>query len=307
MAQLSFPSVILLSAIAETFLYSIFIVCFCVAVYLRLSKHTDPTACSAVLWNTIVIPTIAILAICSAHWIIGVIHLFKVFGGSGDIHSVFRSSADLVDPLVTVRSSLVILNNLIGDAIIIQRLWFIWGRGLRVIILPVLSWLGVITSGSVVTYLFTQFRTESNVSSTQAWITVGWALTTVTNVYCTACIAWKIWRTNRVTQAIGGGLLTYVLMILVESAAIWAFWAVFFAVTTQTGSLLQIIATDLAPLIIGLVNVLIYLRVGLGCSFAPSIDETGFTMTNVFVVPTMSQQDGRLDTGITIPGPENKA
>ncbi|KAJ7312606.1 beta-glucan synthesis-associated protein-domain-containing protein [Mycena albidolilacea] len=38
---------------------------------------------------------------------------------------------------------------------------------------------------------------------------------------------------------------------------------------------------DLAPLIIGLVNVLIYLRVGLGWSFAPSIDESAeFTMTS---------------------------
>jgi hypothetical protein len=54
------------------------------------------------------------------------------------------------------------------------------------------------------------------------------------------------------------------------------------------------------------VNVLIYLRVGLGWSFAPSIDETaGVTMTSV-VLPTMSEQDD-LDTVTAIPGTANKA
>jgi hypothetical protein len=54
------------------------------------------------------------------------------------------------------------------------------------------------------------------------------------------------------------------------------------------------------------VNVLIYLRVGLGWSFAPSIDETAeVTMTSV-VLPTMSEQDD-LDTVTAIPGTANKA
>jgi hypothetical protein len=84
-------------------------------------------------------------------------------------------------------------------------------------------------------------------------------------------------------------------------------WAIFFAVTNQTGSQLRILATDLAPPIIGLVNVLIYLRVGLGRSFAPSIDGTaGLTMTTVLVLPTMNEQD-HLDTVTANPGTANKA
>ncbi|KAJ7301806.1 hypothetical protein DFH08DRAFT_1090072 [Mycena albidolilacea] len=306
MAQLSFFSIILLSAIAETFLYGIFMVSFFVALHLRLSKYTDRTARSEALRNTILIPTIVTFVTCSAHWIIGVIRLFKGFAGSEDTHSALHFLSDPAQPLVVARSLLVILNNLIGDAIIIQRLWFIWGRDLRVIVVPVLSWLGLSTSGFVLSYLFTHLRPE-NISYTGAWITVGWVLTTVINVYCTACIAWRIWRTNRVTQAIGGGLLMYVLVILVESAAIWAVWAIFFAVTNQTGSQLRILATDLAPPIIGLVNVLIYLRVGLGWSFVPSIDGTaGLTMTSVLVLPTMSEQD-HLDTVTANPGTANKA
>jgi hypothetical protein len=66
MAQLSFFSVILLSAIAETFLYGIFMVSFFVAFYLCLSKYTDRTARSGALRNAITIPTIATFIPCSA-------------------------------------------------------------------------------------------------------------------------------------------------------------------------------------------------------------------------------------------------
>ncbi|KAJ6506658.1 hypothetical protein C8R45DRAFT_1090343 [Mycena sanguinolenta] len=300
--QRSFLSVILLSAIAETFLYGVFVVSFFVTLYLRLSKYTDRTVRSGTLRNTITIPAAAAFITCGAHWIIGVIRLFKGLGGSEDFHSALYFLLNPAEPMAVVRSILVILNNLIGDAIIIQRVWFIWNGNLSVIIVPVLSWLGVGTSGFVLSYLFTHLRPD-NISYTRAWITVGWVLTMIINIYCTACIAWKIWRTNRVTQTIGGGLLTYVLVILVESAALWAVWAIFFAVTTQTGSLLIILATDLAPPIIALVNVLIYLRVGLGWSFAPSIDEAG--MTSVLVLPTMSELD-HLDTVPPIPGTADK-
>lgn len=83
-------------------------------------------------------------------------------------------------------------------------------------------------------------------------------------------------------------------------------WAIFFAVTNQIGSQLRILATDLAPPIIGLVNVLIYLRVGLGWSFASSIDETtALTMTSMLVLPTMSEQD-HLDAVTANPEAANK-
>ncbi|KAJ7891907.1 hypothetical protein B0H14DRAFT_2560603 [Mycena olivaceomarginata] len=119
-----------------------------VALYLRLSKHTDQTARSGALRNTITIATIATFAICSAS---------LDHGGLGSYRSVSNFRVTSHSP--EIRN----------------------GR--------------------------------------------------------TACIAWRIWRTNRVTQTIGG-----------ESAAIWAY----------TGSQLRMLTTDLAPPIIGLVNVLIY-------------------------------------------------
>jgi hypothetical protein len=84
-------------------------------------------------------------------------------------------------------------------------------------------------------------------------------------------------------------------------------WAVFFAVTTQTGSSLQILAIGIAPPIIGLVDTLIYLRVGLGWSFTPSTENSGGIMTTtVLMVPTMNELDD-LDSVSAIPGAVDKA
>ncbi|KAJ7333452.1 hypothetical protein DFH08DRAFT_814564 [Mycena albidolilacea] len=313
MAQLSFISVIILSVIVESFLYGIFVVSFFGALYLRLSNHRDHSGRGSRtkgFWGPIAVPTIATFATCTA-----------AFGSSGDSSAALEFYLQPSQPLVVIQSVLVILTDLIGDAIIIQRLWFIWNRGLPVIVVPILSWLGVIMS-----YLLTQFRPGTNISYKvyTAWITAGWALTAI-NLRVTDCfmgsqddhtvfIAWKIWRTNCVTGAIGGGLLMYVLAILIESAAIWAYgslgllvWAVFFAVTTQTGSSLQILAIGIAPPIIGLVDTLIYLRVGLGWSFTPSTENSGGIMTTtMLMVPTMSESDD-LDSVSVIPGAADKA
>ncbi|KAJ7859407.1 hypothetical protein B0H13DRAFT_2356128 [Mycena leptocephala] len=64
----------------------------------------------------------------------------------------------------------------------------------------------------------------------------------------------------------GEGLLMPVLAILVESAAIWSAWAIFFAVAFQRRSVLEFLAKDLTPVIVALTNMFIHLRVGLGWS-----------------------------------------
>ncbi|KAJ7830638.1 hypothetical protein B0H14DRAFT_2593185 [Mycena olivaceomarginata] len=310
MAQLSFISVIILSVIVESFLYGIFVVSFFGALYLRLSNHRDHSGRGSRtkgFWGPITVPTIATFATCTA-----------AFGSSGDSSAALEFYLQPSQPLVVIQSVLVILTNLIGDAIIIQRLWFIWNRGLPVIVVPILSWLGVITS-----HKFASFGVCSVIPLNP--ISPGNKYLLQATLRATDCfmgsqdddivfIAWKIWRTNCATEAIGGGLLMYVLAILIESAAIWAYgllgllvWAVFFAVTTQTGSSLQILAIGIAPPIIGLVDTLIYLRVGLGWSFTPSTENSGGIMTTtVLMVPTMSELDD-LDSVSAIPGAADKA
>ncbi|KAJ6539973.1 hypothetical protein DFH09DRAFT_1175769, partial [Mycena vulgaris] len=56
------------------------------------------------------------------------------------------------------------------------------------------------------------------------------------------------------------------LVILVESAALPAFWLTFTGLATLADSDVDFIASDTFPLIIGIPNLLIHARVGLGWS-----------------------------------------
>ncbi|KAJ7112675.1 hypothetical protein C8R44DRAFT_530955, partial [Mycena epipterygia] len=219
----------------------------------------------------VVISNIAIFATCTAHWIINVERFFLAFLGSTE-HAL-QFYRDESHPTSVANNTLVIVVKLIGDAVIIHRLWLVWNRDLHVVFVPLLSWLGVLTSGIAVPYLFTQSTPRNNRLLTLAghWLTANWALTALcaTNpIQNSAFIAWRIWKTSRVTAEVGGGLLMPVFVILIESAAVWTTWTIFFAATFLTGSMLELIVRDLTPLIIGIVNLLIHLRVGLGWSHA---------------------------------------
>ncbi|KAJ7131290.1 hypothetical protein C8R44DRAFT_594483, partial [Mycena epipterygia] len=217
----------------------------------------------------IVISNIAIFATCTAHWVITVKRFFLAFLGSGG--DPFQFYADQSQPPTVINNTLVIVAVLIGDAVIIHRLWLVWNRNLRVVFIPVLSWLGALTGGIAVAYFFTQSTPTNNkfLTAAGASLTANWALT----ILCVprslnAFIAWRTWRTSRATVEVGDSLLMSVCVILIESAAIWTTWALLFATTFLTRTALVLIVEDLTPAIIGLVNLLIHLRVGLGWSRA---------------------------------------
>ncbi|KAJ7143054.1 hypothetical protein C8R44DRAFT_603400, partial [Mycena epipterygia] len=231
------------------------------------------------------------------HWIITVERFFLAFLGSA--RDPLRFYMDNSQPTSGVNNTLEIMAVLVGDAVIIHRLWIIWNRDLRVIFVPLISWLGGLSEvspcsrrngylivltvcGIRVVCLFIQ-STPSNEQffiADGAWVTAYWALTAMcatNSIPNSAFIACRIWKTSRATAEVGGDLLRPVFGILIESAAIWTAWAIFFAATYLTGSTLLFLVRDLTPSIIGLVNLLIYLRVGLGCSRA---DATGPPMTS---------------------------
>ncbi|KAJ7112651.1 hypothetical protein C8R44DRAFT_985079 [Mycena epipterygia] len=288
--MISLVAVSMATVVLESLLYGLLLILLSTNLYLRITRYARPQEYASrggLWWNPIVVSNIAIFATCTAHWIITVKRLFLAFlGSAGDPFEFYRHESH---PTSVASNTLVTVAVLFGDAVIIHRLWLVWNRNLRVVFFPVLSWLGALTGGIAVPYLFAQS------SPTNGWLTANWALTTLITIYCTTFIAWRVWKTSRATAEVGGGLLMPVCVILIESAAIWATWTIFFAVTILTGSRLQFIVRDLTPGIIGLVNLLIHLRVGLGWSCAEAPDATGAPMTSsasIFAVglPTESNE-----------------
>ncbi|KAJ7131278.1 hypothetical protein C8R44DRAFT_871790 [Mycena epipterygia] len=266
------------AVVLESLLYGLFLVLFSTNLYLRITRYARPQEFASrggLWWNPIVITNIAIFTSCTAHWVITVKRFFLAFlGSAGD---PFEFYVDKSQPTSVINSTLIIVTVLIGDAGIIHRLWLVWNRDFRVVLAPAFSWLGALTSGIAVTYFSTQTTPTNNRFS---WLTANWVFAILITIYCTTFMAWRIWRTSRATVEVGGSLLMPVCVILIESAAIWTTWSLFFATVLLTRSTLLLIVGDLTPAIIGLVNLLIHLRVGLGWSPAEAPDASGAPMTS---------------------------
>ncbi|KAJ7725675.1 hypothetical protein B0H16DRAFT_1593925, partial [Mycena metata] len=248
---------------------------------LLVSASTTHKVSNLLVWNPVVLFTVLISATSGAHWILTIVRFFNAFLCSTDVEQFYLDNSQETR---TAMSLLSITSVFIGDAAIIHRLWLIWNRSLPVIILPGVSSFGLLIIGCARTYLITQPLDRHLSMPVGDWAEAGWSITVVqvmnNNVYCTALIVWKIWRTKRaVEHPLGGGTLVPVLIVLLESAAVWTIWVLLFAVTSELGSPLHIMG-DLSPVMVGIVNMIIYLRVELQCARPYGSDCTGVVMTS---------------------------
>ncbi|KAJ7064607.1 hypothetical protein C8F01DRAFT_770294 [Mycena amicta] len=263
--------------VAECVIYGIFLVLFCGGMYLRISRFDSQRG--DLWWNPVVICTVAIFLICTAHWSLTLTRFLRAFTGShGSALAYYCRPNDL---LQSVNAAITIVSLWFGDALIIHRLWVIWERNAKVTAIPTLCWLGLVGSGiSAIVAISKHLHYNNGVTS--AFLPVNWLLRIITNVYCTAFIAWRLWRVREIETGPTSqlGILTTLLAVSVESAAILTAWSVFYAVTNETESPLNLIASNLTSQIIGLTNMLIQIRIGLGWSRTTTTHESDMVMTS---------------------------
>ncbi|TFK34279.1 hypothetical protein BDQ12DRAFT_580111, partial [Crucibulum laeve] len=174
--------------------------------------------------------------------------------------------SDLAQPTQAAKTFIMIAAIVIADAMIIYRLWIVWSHSIAIILFPILTLFGAAACGIGVTYQFTQYKPGENIfiSQTGRWITSLFAATLCTNFFCTVCIAGKIMARNRGSTIDGGGSLTSIVAIVVESAAINSTCLIFGVTSYLLKSNVQFVAADTWSTISGISFMLINVRVGLG-------------------------------------------
>ncbi|KAJ3537443.1 hypothetical protein NM688_g6687 [Phlebia brevispora] len=101
-------------------------------------------------------------------------------------------------------------------------------------------------------------------SALAPWITSFNIITAGTNICATAFIAWNIWYVNhRVSDLVGESKLSPVVLIVIESGAIYAFSLLLLTAFYVRDENAQFIVLDAVTPIIGIVFCLIIIRVGL--------------------------------------------
>jgi len=260
-------SVSLATVALESCLFGVHLVLAITSISLLLSRDGRSRRTGSVYSSPIFIGAIGLSLSITGHWILTVDRAFLAFVYFADGTSPLGFYGDLSQLTEVVKTGFLMATLIIGDALIIHRLWIVWGRNKYIMIFPMCTLLGLTVCGVGITYQFTQYKPGLNVFSSEAgrWITSDAVFTLATNLYGTVFISWRLWNTGRAIQPYSSPQsLKTVLAIIIESAGLYTFWSLFFFVTYRSGSNLQFIAADCWPAMSGISCLLIHVRVGLG-------------------------------------------
>jgi len=199
---------------------------------------------------------------------------FIFFEGGQGANVFFNSYTEVSEIVQNVFLGLCLV---IGDSMIIYRLWVVLAS-VWVVIPPVLTLLGLFIS-LVITIVETPRLSTIAEDTGVTPITV---FTLVTNLYCTGFISWKLYRISQATKGLVSSpmSLARVAAIIVESAAIYTSWVIFFTVTHQLNRNVQFAAQNSLGSVAGIANALIYARVGLGRAIEVSSRTTPSMVTS---------------------------
>ncbi|KAK6988572.1 hypothetical protein R3P38DRAFT_3290935 [Favolaschia claudopus] len=257
----------------STLFYGMFVVLFSTSMYLLVGRYLAVRRGSrhspgghnprSIFRSTVFIAAVLLFCAVTAHWVTTVRRAFLAFiyfqhgGAAAEFYGDPTQMTELV------QEGFLMISILIGDSLIIHRLWVVWEHRIAVIIFPVCTLVALTTSSAVSMYTTSRKGSGEDIFS-DPWLTSNCILTLVTNVYSTVLITIKIWNITHIARPIGGSNLRGFLVIVVESAAIYASWAVFFTIAYRMRSLVQFLVIQSAPEVVGIVNALIHTRVGLG-------------------------------------------
>ncbi|KAK7051021.1 hypothetical protein VNI00_005133 [Paramarasmius palmivorus] len=280
MAQVPLVSVNLANIAIESFLYGIFFILNAGSIALLIYPRHQPSVTSktrenrfkAAVKKPMFIGAIALFVGITGHWICTVMRLFAAMSTYKDGKEPLEYYSDISQNVYAIKTGFLEASLIIGDAMLVYRLWKVWNMKYWVIALPCLSLLGLIVCGIGLVNDFVHYAPGRSVFSpgTQAWVLGDGLFTLVTNVYSSSFIAWRIWRTDRRTRYSGASRLIRskslisVLAIFIESALLYTSWTVVFIVTYAVESHIEALIADCWAVTAGISFGLINVRVGMG-------------------------------------------
>ncbi|KAJ7894983.1 hypothetical protein B0H14DRAFT_703021 [Mycena olivaceomarginata] len=245
--------------------YGMYLVLFFLSMHLLLRRynatHTSHKSRqhSSIFKSTVFVLAILLFVTVTVHWTTIIYRAFVAFVAlqhGVEAEAFFNDHTQLTEG---IQNGFMALAILIGDSLIIHRLWVV-SRSKLVLAVPV----ACLTALTVSSFVSLKVFWNSADVFANPLLKMNSLLTLFTNVYFTGCITWKIWTITKVTAPSDGINLRHFVVIVVESAGLYAFWAIFFAVAYESQSNLQSSVIQTAPALVGIVNALIQTRVGLG-------------------------------------------
>ncbi|KAJ7166864.1 hypothetical protein C8R46DRAFT_267489 [Mycena filopes] len=260
----------LATLVIDSFLYGLFFLLSLITVYFLATRRTLAGTSRSTrhhFTSLVFIGLVTLFLVVTVHWGIIIYQAFYAFIHLATVAAEDAFYADLGEISEVVKSILLFVAILLGDALVTYRLWVIWGRNRLVVIFPVLALGGVAVTSVAITYQLTQWQPKLRAAGfhheSQPWTLTGFVLSLLANIYSTGFIVYRIWKQGKSKS--DSRLMSF-LSILAESAALQTAWLIIAAATQFGRSDVEFIATDTFPAIVGISNTLIHARVGLGWS-----------------------------------------
>ncbi|KAF8953245.1 hypothetical protein BDZ97DRAFT_625499 [Flammula alnicola] len=195
--------------------------------------------------------------------------------------------------LQVASKAIYLTNSLIGDAILVWRLYVVWGNNWYICVVPVI--MVIATTGTS----YATVADLANLSSLQTLFRAGntilaaWALSIATQFSVSCAIAGRIMWISRGVPSLASHRYFSVIWIIVESGAIYCITTVllltFFDLKTQAGGIIGGVLAQICAI----VPTLIIVRVGLRRSYEPTtITSYGSRKPGRAALP-MSMEDSR--------------
>ncbi|THU84510.1 hypothetical protein K435DRAFT_927939 [Dendrothele bispora CBS 962.96] len=253
------------------FTYGIFIVLWIISIVLMINRlittNTRPytrsfsyglIVCMA-LRRPLIISVILLFLFNTGQWIILFVRILKAFGEIPDTSWPTRFLYNYAEPTEVAYTIIATTSIFISDCIIVSliyRLWCIWNYQFSVIIFPILSTAGLLACSIGTVHRYTSFRAGDDIFATAEgrWMLSVFTLT-LTYYVCRLIVLFEY------NCSIS---LQKVLMIFVESAALYMLWALAVIVAYGLRSTVFVIIIHVGPPIAGIACCMISIRIGLG-------------------------------------------
>ncbi|KAG1733284.1 hypothetical protein EDB19DRAFT_1731199 [Suillus lakei] len=244
----------LLALFFETLFYGVFVTLYCLTLVILLKKSGTN--------RRLLIPVATVLlCMATAHLIVDFVRVLEAFVFDVGKISANAYYSNLAAPLEYAKTTLYVSQTILADCVLVWRCYVLNNRSLLVAVPGVIVLLTNAVTGYIIVWSLTQASSSSTVFTTaHSWITTFFTLTMITSVTCTSLIAWRIYYTRRFMSD-GFGVYLPILIVMVESGALYATGVLSILLTYLSGSNGQYTVLDAVSPLMGIVFCLTILQV----------------------------------------------
>ncbi|KAF8194018.1 hypothetical protein K438DRAFT_1828397 [Mycena galopus ATCC 62051] len=257
----------LVVVVLESFLYGIYAIMAACALYFMVSRHHERLGGTSWfsrsnLLSPVALGALALFITVSIHWLLNVSRVFVAFHhwDDGPGPRTFYSNFSHITEVL--KYGFLVTSFMIGDSLLIHRLWVVSGFRPGIIVVPVITLMGLLTFGVGLTYQLSTYSSDDSMfqAAYRRWTTGVCICCLCTAAYTTGYIWYKLWSISRALESFGVTGLSAIVRIFTESAALFATFSLFHLVSYQCGSNIQFIILDCMPVVVGISNLLVQIR-----------------------------------------------